>query len=117
MEEVMINKYIGNKVREYRKKSGMNQRDLAEKMGITHSMVSVYELGKSNFSLTTLFLLSDIFDVPVDNLFPERKKKEAGEANELSFVMEEAETMNDEEKEKYIKNLKLATEYHKSMKS
>lgn len=117
MEEAMINKYIGNKVREYRKKSGMNQQELAKKMGITHSMVSAYELGKSNFSLTTLFLLSDIFDVPVSKLFPDRKKKEAVEMDALSFIAEEVETMDDEEKEKYIKNLKLATEYHKSLKN
>lgn len=117
MEETLINKYIGKKVREYRKKSGMNQQELAKKLGVTHSMVSVYELGKSNFNLTTLFLLSDIFGVPVDNLFPDRNKKETVEMDALSFITEEVETMDEEEKEKYIKNLKLATEIHKNMKN
>lgn len=55
---------IGNKVRELRVAQGMTQMDLAFKCGDKdYSQVNRIELGKVNFSVSYLLLLSKALDV------------------------------------------------------
>ena len=130
MDDENLNKYIGNKIKEYRKKKNLTQDELGRKIGVKHSTISAYERGLVDLNLTTLFQLSDIFGVAVDDLFPERKTQtshvqktkdlysknlKVGEIKVLLSIFDEAESMSDEERENYIKNLRLATEYHKKM--
>ncbi len=58
---------IGEKIREERKKIGMTQEDLAEKVGISVNFVSLIENGK-NMSLDTMIRIANTFNVSVDYL-------------------------------------------------
>lgn len=58
---------IGEKIREERKKIGMTQEDLAEKVGISVNFVSLIENGK-NMSLDTMIKIANTFNVSVDYL-------------------------------------------------
>ena len=55
-------KFIGNKIKEFRKKKKLNQSDLAEKIGVTNTSISEYERGNVNLDADTLFQIADILD-------------------------------------------------------
>ncbi len=63
---------IGSKIKELRERSGMTQTDLAEKIGVSKSMVSAYEKGIRNPSFKVLYQLCDIFQVPESLFFDEK---------------------------------------------
>jgi len=63
--------FIGSKIKELREKHGMNQDDLAKKLGTTRQAVSRYEKGDRQANQDILFALSNIFNVKVDYFFPE----------------------------------------------
>ena len=60
---------IPNKISFYRKKNGMTQDELARMLGVSRQFVSSIEGAKKIPSIKLAFQLSDIFGVPVDNLF------------------------------------------------
>lgn len=63
--------FIGSKIKKLREKHGMNQDDLAKKLGTTKQAVSRYEKGDRQANQDILFALSNIFNVKVDYFFPE----------------------------------------------
>ena len=59
---------FGNTLKELRQKAGLTQKQLADKMGITASVVSYYELSERNPSPEVLVKLASIFHVTTDFL-------------------------------------------------
>ena len=57
-----------NRIKELRKKHGMNQIDLAQKVGVAQSTLSGWESGKYEIDNASLFKLSDFFNCSVDYL-------------------------------------------------
>ena len=64
-------KRIGKRIRELRKQHGINQRELAEKLGIGHTTVSSYEVGRITPDIVVLYQLSQILDVDIQTFFHE----------------------------------------------
>lgn len=46
----------------------MSQKDLAEKLGISKSMISEIESGKKNSTIELLNKYSEVFDIPVSSI-------------------------------------------------
>ncbi len=59
---------FGKMLKSLRIKAGLTQKQLAEKLGITSSVVSYYELSERNPSPEILVKLSHIFHVTTDYL-------------------------------------------------
>lgn len=59
---------IGNKIMELRKKNGMSQEELAEKLGVARQTISKWELGETSPDLKQSKEISRIFDVSLDEL-------------------------------------------------
>ena len=59
---------FGAKLKALRKASGLTQKQLAERLGITTSVVSYYELSERSPSPDVLIRLSQVFHVSVDEL-------------------------------------------------
>lgn len=59
---------FGNVLRELRLKSGMTQKDLAAKIGVTKSVISYYELSERSPSPEILMKLAAVFHVTTDYL-------------------------------------------------
>lgn len=59
---------IGNKILELRKKMGMSQEQLAEKMEVARQTISKWELGETSPDLSQAKKLSTIFRVSLDEL-------------------------------------------------
>lgn len=55
-----------NKIAELRKERHMTQTALALKLNVTQNMISFYESGKNEPSISTLIEMSKIFSVSVD---------------------------------------------------
>lgn len=52
-----------------RKKAGLTQKELAEKLGVDQSAVSFWETGRSAPRGAKLFRLADILNCTIDELF------------------------------------------------
>lgn len=59
---------IGRKITELRKKSGLSQEELAEKMDVARQTISKWELGETSPDLRQAKELSKIFNVSLDEL-------------------------------------------------
>ena len=64
--------YFGKNLRYLRVSNNMTQTDLAVKLNVSHQAVSNYERGQRSCNLDFLILLSELFDVSIDDLL---KKK------------------------------------------
>lgn len=69
----MVN--FGKKLKILRKDAGLTQADLAERLGVTKSVVSYYELHERNPSPEVLASLANIFHVSTDYLLGIEHKK------------------------------------------
>ena len=73
------------KITFYRKKNGLSQEELAEKIGVSRQAVSKWETGDALPEITKLKALADTFNVTVDFLLDE-EKTEFLQQNEVRSV-------------------------------
>jgi DNA-binding XRE family transcriptional regulator len=62
-------KIFGARIEAARKKKGMTQEELAEKVGVSQAMINFIEKGKKKPSLETTLAIANEFDTTVDSLF------------------------------------------------
>jgi transcriptional regulator with XRE-family HTH domain len=64
-----IDKYVGSRVRQLRKKHGLSQSTLGAQLGITFQQVQKYEKGANRISSSRLQHIGEILGVPVPYFF------------------------------------------------
>lgn len=64
-------KMLSEKIRELRRKSGLSQEELADKLDVSRQAVSKWETGAAVPTTETLVQLADFFDVSLDFLLRE----------------------------------------------
>lgn len=89
MNDEKLKKQIGKNIASYRKRMGLTQAGLAEKLNYSDKAVSKWERGESAPDVLTLWQLAELFDVTVNELLadPNALPKNAGTAQR---VMEKA---------------------------
>lgn len=55
-------------LKEFRKKLGLSQDDMAKKLGVHNTTYGNWELGKTEPTIETLIKIADIYNVTVDEL-------------------------------------------------
>lgn len=70
MNKEELGKYVGNKIKNFRKLNKLTQDELAEKLGTTKATISNWETGYRNPQQDSLFALSDVFNISINDLFP-----------------------------------------------
>ena len=65
----MIEKAIGKRIQEYRKKKGLTQEQLAEKIEISPHYLSALERGIYNIKLDTLVAILNTLECSADEIF------------------------------------------------
>jgi transcriptional regulator with XRE-family HTH domain len=65
----MVEDNLGSQIRAARRARGMSLRTLAQKVGVSASMLSLLETGRSRSSVTTLFAVVEALDMSMDDLF------------------------------------------------
>lgn len=62
-------------LKELRKKRGMTQEQLANRLGIARSLISKYENGKISPTITTAFRMAEILGCGIDEIVQALKPK------------------------------------------
>ena len=62
---------LGERIASLRKKAGLTQEELAEKLGISPQAVSKWENGTSDPSTSNLFALAKLYGISVEELLKE----------------------------------------------
>ena len=60
---------IGDRLRERRHELGWSLRELADRLGVSPSLISQIERGRANPSVSTLYSIVQALDVSLDELF------------------------------------------------
>lgn len=83
---VKLQKFIGEKIKFYRLKKDLNQDELAEMLGTTKQTVSRYEKGDRQANQDILFELAKIFNISIDDFFPERNTVQIAAENSAPYI-------------------------------
>ena len=62
-------KIFGLRIRDLRKKSGLTQSELAEKIGLSTNFIGMVERGERNTSVDKIFKLAKAFDIKLAQFF------------------------------------------------
>ena len=76
-------KFIGNKIKSYRKKLGITQSELAEMVDLSDQHISRIENEKYTCSINLVFKLCSIFKMEIDEFFGVEKSNNSDLANFL----------------------------------
>ena len=125
-----LSKFVGEKIREYRKKNNMTQKELGKKIGVKNNTISAYERGAISPEQDMLFELSKVFNISISDLFPQKENA----TDELDRALNMAKNLNtkdveflnaliektlsyksEEEREKFLQSIKFTVEYHEKM--
>ncbi len=79
---------VGQKIKEYRNKAGMTQKELAEQLHITYQAVSRWENNDAEPSIDALKELCKILNCSIEELFDMEKKEEEKKVEEKVTVLE-----------------------------
>ena len=71
-----MNIEIANRLAELRKKHGLNQEELAEKLGVSRQAVSKWECGESSPDTDNLIALAKVYNMSLDELLGNPAKQE-----------------------------------------
>lgn len=71
-----INIILAGNISKYRKKCGLSQEELAQKLGVTFQAVSKWENAKAAPDIKFLPIMADVFDCYIDDLFSREIKTE-----------------------------------------
>ena len=71
---------VGEKIQYYRKKIGLSQEELGQKMLLSRQTISLWEMDKTLPTVDNLLRLKEIFSVSVDELLSENEPKEQSES-------------------------------------
>lgn len=76
-----LKEFVGNKIKHLRTEHRMTQGDLADKLGTTKQTISRYENGIRKANQDVLFELCNVFDVTIDDFFPQPDVEDIENAN------------------------------------
>lgn len=74
-----------NRIREARKAKSLIMKELAQKIGVTESTISMYETGKREPDLKTLVRIADVLDVSTDYLLGRSASPASIDAQTFSY--------------------------------
>lgn len=84
-----MNNLVSKNIRFLRKKNNISQQELAEKLGLSRSLIAYWETGKTSMSIKSLYNLSIILNVNMQELLETdlefKNKKEMEEQDLLLF--------------------------------
>lgn len=119
--------HIGAQIRKHRKAKKMTQKELGSLLGVGHTTVSSYEVGRIAPDQDMIFELANIFGVKVDELFPDsyvepndtlekalylaNNSLDKDQSEFLHKLIERLLSLPVEEREDFLENLRFTMEY------
>lgn len=121
------NEFIGKRIKEYRLKRKWTQQDLADRIGMKKNTVSAYEIGRVEIPHSKLQLVANAFEIKTTDLLPleepvaqdsidehiseAKAKLSSSELSFLELLIAETNSLNVDEREVFLKNLRFALEF------
>jgi transcriptional regulator with XRE-family HTH domain len=100
---------FGNRLYERRKKKGLSQEELGEKINVSRQTISKYELGDAIPDMEKLVMLSDYFHVSLDELVLGIKAPDITGTAPQSVLREKVEALATEANRRRVRKfLKIA---------
>ena len=100
MNDINITKYVASKIRYFREKKNMTQKELAEAINTTQQSIARYESGERKADQNVLFTLADYFNISINEFFPDTNRKHQEEEYKRILrdkgLMDENENINEE---------------------
>lgn len=117
--------YVGSKIKEYRKKKKITQKELGKRIDKSDNTISNYETGAIAPSQDALFALAMVLEVKVDDFFPgtttdgylnqaasdSDNDLDISDLNYLNQLANYAKGLNSVDRKRFIDNIKLAVEF------
>ncbi len=72
---------LGERILKYRKKAGISQEELADKLNVTRQSISLWETDQTVPSLDSLITLASIFDISLDELCGRKRIADIKDSN------------------------------------
>ena len=69
-QTILIDKFVGKKISDFRISRGIARQAMAEAIGVTHQQLEKYENAKNRISASRLVLIAQYLEVPIAELFP-----------------------------------------------
>ena len=82
---------LGGKLKLYREKHNMTQKEVAEILGVEPGTISKYELGMIEPNIESIKKLAEIFNVTIDELLKDEEKFDITKVNVLDVLKEQKE--------------------------
>ncbi|WP_239256915.1 helix-turn-helix transcriptional regulator [Listeria ilorinensis] len=92
-----LNKFVGNKIREYREEFGISQETLAARLKTTRQTISRYETGERKANQDVLYQLAQIFNKQIDAFFPPRSTDDSKNDRLMTIAAHLDDDVTDEE--------------------
>ncbi len=123
------NKFIGDKIRKFRKLKRLSQEELALKIGVKHNTISAYERGVIEITHSKLLEVAKVLDVKYTQLLPleetdaleikrsladylvAEKNLSQEQSNFLEALIEKTQSLDESERESFLKNIRFAVEF------
>ena len=74
---------VGEQIKKYRKKAGLSQRELGEKLGVSQQHIAQYESGKRTPKIENLNKIADALKLSLNDLIPESFERTISHGDEL----------------------------------
>lgn len=116
--------YVGSKIKEYRKKKKLTQKELGKKIDKSDNTISNYETGAIAPSQDALFALAQALEVKVDDFFPgttdgyldqaasnTANDMDIADLNFLNQLVNHAKNLDGVDRKRFIDNIRLAVEF------
>ena len=97
-----INQFVGARLREFRKKSGKSQIEIAEYLSLSQSAYAKLETGETAINTERIYKLCQLLDKPFKSFFPPLKSTSVG--NKLEAISKQVDK-GVAENQKYVRHL------------
>ena len=81
--------YIGSKIKEFRLKRNLTQKELAKLVNVGDTTIANYEKGFRSPKKDTMFDLANAFNVSIDDLFPPIQKGSSSNTPQIQTIYDE----------------------------
>lgn len=122
-----LNTFAGNKIKEFRKKKKLTQKQLGELIDKSDNTISNYEKGLIALNQDVLFSLAEALDVKVDDFFPQKdasgslhqavtttdENLTVGDMAFLKELMDYIKSLDENERKYLMNNIEMAVEIFK----
>ena len=100
----LVYKLIGEKIKEHRTKKSLTQEDLAKELDASRASMVNYESGEQAIYISDLFQLADFFRVDIKDLLP--TLKEVKEKSTPKLILKKDKKLGNKERRELYKFIK-----------